>query len=92
MNREQEITDVVNCCGILRGNLSFSSEASMPRPKPATPRKTRSIILPEDVWTAIEVEAERADRSVTAQIRVMIADWFKAHGDEPQPAKRKGRA
>lgn len=78
MNGEQEITDIVNGCGILRGTILLSSGDAMPRPKPATPRKTRSVILPEDVWAAIEAEAQRADRSVTAQIRVMLAEWFKA--------------
>lgn len=63
----------------------------MPRPKPTIPRKARSVILPEKVWEAIEAEAERNERSVTGQVRIMIAEWFASHSASPPQPKRSPR-
>lgn len=51
----------------------------MPPAKPQVPHKARSVLLPEEWWRAIEIEAAENQRSVTGQVRLMILEWLKAH-------------
>lgn len=95
-NGQQEITDFVAVYGIIVGNPSFSLEpAAMSRTKSDMPRKLFSISLPEDLRAIVDAEAQQADRSVSAQMRIIVTEWSKAKGlltDHPPKPKRPPRA
>lgn len=55
----------------------------MPRTKTSPARKTCSVILPEDHLTVLQEAAAREERTISAQIRLLVAEWVKRQG-KPQ--------